>query len=316
MQPLKMFNEFLFEAQQKLDLHQIYLCVNPDNGQRWWSYKGFAGSKFFTQLTMDNYQDISINPDLPVLNYNSEVCQYLLDQNLIKSKNVYNHPKHIKKSGSKKEFHQLIAGQDNVPQTATTKQGAKKIGLPLIAKPAAGHSGIGIQIFKTQEEWQQADHSKFDIYSEYINKRSEHRIFNFKGQPWFWMERQPLNNKAKTGSGSNKTEMNFKYIKKDVTQLPNKFKQVMYKFANLLADLPFMCFDVMEDQRGKVWIIESNAQPGVPYDSTIIAYQKIFQDFYQRPVNDATQKKLEELATYLNNKTLELDKNRFEIKDK
>lgn len=315
MKKIKLFEEFVAETQTPQDLHKAYLCIKPDSGQRWWSYKGFAGSKFFIQLNMDNYKDVDINPDYPVLNYNSEVCQKLLDANLIKDKNVYNHPKYIKLSGSKAEFHKLVDGENHIPQTTYTQQEAEKIGLPLIAKPAKGHSGIGIQVFKTQKEWDAADHSKFDVYSQYIDKKSEHRIFNFKGQPWFWMQREPLNDKAKTGNGKGDEQMNFKYIKRDINKLPHKFKVVLERFCKLMSDLPYMCFDMMEDQKGKVWIIESNAQPGVPYDSTIEAYKLIFQDHFGRDLDNKTQAELSQLAEYMNKKTLELDPKRFEIKN-
>ena len=316
MRRIKLFEEFLAEAQTPQDLHKAYLCIDPKGGQRWWSYKEFAGSKFFVQLTMENYKDIDINPDYPVLNYNSKVCQHLLDEGLIKDENVYNHPKHIKLSGSKAEFHKLVEGEDNIPQTVYTQKAAEAIGLPLIAKPAKGHSGIGIQVFKTDKDWQEADHSKFDIYSQYIDKQSEHRIFNFKGQPWFWMEREPMNDKAKDGSGKGDEQMNFKYIKRDVSKLPPKFKSVLERFCGLMKDLPYMCFDLMEDKQGKVWIIESNAQPGVPYDSTVEAYKLVFQDFFGRDIDSRTKNELSQLAEYMNQKTLELDPGRFEIKDK
>ena len=83
-----------------------------------------------------------------------------------------------------------------------------------------------------------------------------------------------------------------------------------------MSDLPYMCFDLMEGQDGKVWIIESNAQPGVPYDSTIEAYKMIFQDFYKRDIESRTKMELSQLAKYMDKKTLEIDSERFKIKDK
>lgn len=315
MQRIMLFEEFLNEALESQDLHKVYLCINPESGHRWWTYKGFAGSKYFTQITLENYKDINIDPELPVLNYSSEVCQTLLDKGLIKDENVYNHPKFIKQSGSKAEFHKIVDGDENIPQTAHSKEEAEEIGLPLIAKPADGHSGIGIQVFKTEDEWQGADHSKFDVYSEFIDKKSEHRLFNFKGEPFFWMEREPMNDKAKSGSGDGEEQMEFKYIKCDVNTIPQKFKDLVKKFCEKFKDLPYLCFDIMEDQGGKLYIIESNSQPGVPYDSTIQAYKQIFQDFFGREVEAACAERLDQLSTYMCNKTLKLDPKRFEIKE-
>ena len=73
------------------------------------------------------------------------------------------------------------------------------------------------------------------------------------------------------------------------------------------SDLPFICFDVMEDQDGKLYIIESNVMPGVPFDSTVQIYRTLFKDFYGRDVDAITDKKLQELSDKLNKKTLTMD---------
>ena len=314
MERIKLFEEFLNEAKEQQDLFKAYLCIDPGSGHRWWSYKDFAGSKFFVQLTLENYKDIDIDPELPVLNYNSKVCKTLLDEGLIKDENVYNHPKYIKQSGSKSEFHKIVDGDENIPQTCHNKEDALEIGFPLIAKPADGHSGLGIQVFKDKKSFDSADHSKLDVYSEYIDKKSEHRLFNFKGTPFFWMEREPLNDKAKSGDGDGEEEMQFKYIKRDVSTIPQKFHDLVEKFCKKFSDLPYLCFDIMEDQDGKLYIIESNSQPGVPYDSTIETYKQIFNDFFKRDLDKQTLTELEKLAKFMNAKTLELDPERFEIK--
>jgi len=314
MERIKLFEEFLNEAKEQQDLFKAYLCIDPGSGHRWWSYKDFAGSKFFVQLTLENYKDIDIDPELPVLNYNSKVCKTLLDEGLIKDENVYNHPKYIKQSGSKSEFHKIVDGDENIPQTCHTKEEALEIGFPLIAKPADGHSGLGIQVFKDKKSFDSADHSKLDVYSEYIDKKSEHRLFNFKGTPFFWMEREPMNDKAKSGDGDGEEEMKFKYIKRDVSTIPQKFHDLVEKFCKKFSDLPYLCFDIMEDQDGKLYIIESNSQPGVPYDSTIETYKQIFNDFFKRDLDKQTLTELEKLAKFMNAKTLELDPERFEIK--
>lgn len=314
MKRIKLFEEFLNEAKEQQDLFKAYLCINPKSGHRWWSYKDFAGSKFFIQLTLENYKDIDIDPELPVLNYNSKVCKTLLDAGLIKDENVYNHPKYIKQSGSKSEFHKIVDGDENIPQTCHTKEEALEIGFPLIAKPADGHSGLGIQVFKDKKSFDSADHSKLDVYSEYIDKKSEHRLFNFKGAPFFWMEREPMNDKAKSGDGDGEEEMQFKYIKRDVSTIPQKFHDLVKKFCKKFSDLPYLCFDIMEDQNGKLYIIESNSQPGVPYNSTIEIYKQIFNDFFKRDLDKETSTELEKLSKFMIDKTLTLDPERFEIR--
>jgi len=308
MKRIKFFEDFLNEAEEPQDLNKIYLAYNPDLGHRFWSYKDFAADKFFIRLTPENYKDIDIDKNFPVLTYNSDVVQTLLDKKLIKAENVYNRPEFIKSSGSKAEFHKIVDGDENIPKTIHKSEDAvKEIGFPMIAKPSEGHSGLGITVIKNQEDFDAADHSKLDVYSQYIDKKSEHRFFTFKGKPFFWQERQPTNDKAKTGDGDDKEKMMFNYIKKDVSKTPDKFNKLMAKFGKMFSDLPYICFDVMEDQKGKLYIIESNSMPGVPFDSTVDIYRTLFEDFYGRVVDAKTDAKLKELADFMLEKSIKLD---------
>ena len=297
-------------------LGKVYLALREDSGQRWWTYKGFAGDKFFTQVHENNMHDIDINPDYPVLTYHSDTVNKLIKAGKIKKENVYNHPDHISKSGSKEEFHKLVGEDENIPKTVYSKNDAlEQLEFPIIAKPAEGHSGKGIQIINKPDLMEDVDEKIFDTFSEYIDKEEEHRFINFKGKPIFWMERTPLNEKAKTGKGSAKSEMEFGYAKRRLSDLPEDYRKVLERFCKIYEDLPYMCFDVMKGKNGKVYIIESNAQPGVPFDSTVEAYKHIYEDFYKKPLNKESLTKLEEYANTMIEKTLKKDGGkRFSIK--
>lgn len=309
-------HDFLLEKKnnEANDLYCAYLAIDPASGHRWWSYKDFAGDNFFIQITLENYKVLDINPDFPVLNYNTQVTQTLLDKKLIKLENVYNVPEFIKMSGSKTEFHKIVDGDENIPTTAYTPQDAvKSVGFPMIAKPAHGHSGLGIQVFKTQADFDKADLTKLDVFCQYVDKRTEHRIITFAGSPMYWMERVPMNDKAKSGDGKGEEQMVFKYILRDVTKLPENYQQLMTKYCKMFDKLPYITFDVMESKTGKLYIIESNSQPGVPFDSTVQLYRNLFKDFYKRDVDSQTDLKLKQLSDFMCKKTLELDPTRFEI---
>ena len=297
-------------------LGKVYLALREDSGQRWWTYKGFAGDKFFTQVHENNMNDIDINPDYPVLTYHSDTVNKLIKAGKIKKENVYNHPDHISKSGSKEEFHKLVGEDENIPKTVYSKNDAlEQLEFPIIAKPAEGHSGKGIQIINKPDLMEDVDEKIFDTFSEYIDKEEEHRFINFKGKPIFWMERTPLNEKAKTGKGSAKSEMEFGYAKRSLSDLPKDYRKVLERFCKIYEDLPYMCFDVMKGKNGKVYIIESNAQPGVPFDSTVEAYKHIYEDFYKKPLDKESLTKLEEYANTMIEKTLKKDGGkRFSIK--
>ena len=308
MKKIKLYEQFIAEKNEPSDLFKIYLAYNPDLGHRFWTYKDYATDKFFIKVTPENYKDIDVDSSLPVLTYNSDVVQTLVDEDLIKIENVYNKPEFIKKSGSKKEFHKIIYGDENIPKTTDDKDAAiKEIGFPMIAKPAEGHSGIGIVVLKTQKDWDDADHSKLDVYSQYIDKKSEHRFFTFKGEPFFWQERQPTNDKSKNGGGKSDERMAFNYIKKNSDKTPQKYRDLIKKFGDMFSDLPYICFDIMEDMDGKLYIIESNSMPGVPFDATVQIYRTLFKDFYGREVDAATDEILKELSDKLEQKTLTMD---------
>ncbi|MAO20175.1 MAG: hypothetical protein CMJ25_05430 [Phycisphaerae bacterium] len=297
-------------------LGKVYLAFREDSGQRWWTYKGFAGNNFFTQLHENNMDDIDINPDYPVLTYHTDTVNKLLKAGKIKKENIYNHPDHISKSGSKEEFHKLVGEDENIPKTVYSKNDAlENLTFPIIAKPARGHSGEGIQIIEKPDLMEEVDEKIFDTFSEYIDKAEEHRFINFKGKPIFWMERTPINEKAKSGKGSAKEAMEFGYAKRDIKDLPKDYKKVLEKFCKIYEDLPYMCFDVMKGKNGKVYIIESNAQPGVPFDSTIEAYKHIYEDFYKKSLDEESLTKLNEYAKTMIEKTLKKDGGkRFSIK--
>lgn len=302
----------IINESEATDLFKCYLAIRRESGHRWWSYKGFAGNKYFIQVTENNIDEIDVDASLPILNYSNLITEKLIEKGC-KLENVYNKPKDIDKSGSKKKFHKLVGEDENLPKTVYTKSDALKLGFPIIAKPTSGHSGIGIQVIKDKEEFDKADHSKFDLYSEFIDKKNEHRFFNFNGKPIVWLERKPMNDKAKSGDGENDEEMNFQYIKHDHNKTPEKYKKVIEKFCKIMKDFPFICFDIMEDKSGKIYIIESNSQPGVPFDSTVQIYKSIFEDFYGRPVNKKTEEILDKYSKELDERTLKKDSKRFKI---
>jgi hypothetical protein len=108
--------------------------------------------------------------------------------------------------------------------------------------------------------------------------------------------------------------MDFKYIKMDITTIPKKFTTLVSKFGKIFSDLPYICFDIMEDKAGKLYIIESNSQPGVPYDSTIMIYRTLYSDFYGTDIDKKSDTELLRLSYYMDNKTIDLNPERFEIK--
>ena len=88
----------------------------------------------------------------------------------------------------------------------------------------------------------------------------------------------------------------------------------LWNVSNIIIefpDFPFICFDMMENKDGKAFIIESNAQPGVPFDSTVKLYEALYKDFYKQPIDAKSKSKLNEYAKEMIEKTIKKNPNRF-----
>ena len=295
------FNE---SANVESDLHKIYAAVNTDTGHEWAKEEG---SKAYKVITPKDISKLELDPSIPILNYNMAVTEDLVKK-FPKMKNfIYNPNETIQVSNSKKDFHERLGDDSNIPKTAYNEKDALKIGFPLIAKPKTGHSGKGIKIFKDKDEFLKEDKSKYDLFSQFIDKKSEHRIINFKGKPMVWMERTPLNEKAKKGDGDASEEMRFKYLKKDPLGLPKNFAKTNKAFCEKFKEIPLICFDIMEDQKGHVYIIESNTMTGMPFNISLELYEKLFEDYYKRPMSNESKNEMKLLSEGLIKRTLSRD---------
>lgn len=311
----KTFEEFIGDSASQ-DLHKVYLAINPNMDQFWWNHPDLACSKFFQRIHLDNAKELSIDKSFPVLNYDNEVTTKLLKAGIIDSNQVINLPDLVKNSDSKKAFHELLDGLACVPKTCFTPKEAKELKFPIIAKPKEGHSGVGIQVFKNLKQFELANHSKFDVYSEFIDKKSEHRIFAYRGKPISWMQRVPTNDKAKDGTGSAEEKVSFKYVLRNLQELPDHASDLISDLCVRFKEQPYICFDLMLDRKGKIWVIESNARAGVPFDVPVQLYKEIFMDVYKRPVNSACNRMLKQIAQGLIDTTIRMQPDRFEVKSR
>jgi glutathione synthase/RimK-type ligase-like ATP-grasp enzyme len=308
----KTFEEFLFEKAGSSDLQKVYAVVNTKIGHQWAQFEGSDAFIVINQKNIDSIKAEDINPDYPILNYSIKLLEKL-QKKVVKNK-VYNSTEEIQDSMSKERFHKKVEGNSNVPSTAYNKDEALKIGFPLIAKPKEGHSGQGIKIFKSEKEFSEEDLSKYDVFSEFVDKKSEHRIINFNGVPFVWMERTPLNAKAKSGDGSSEEKMEFKYTKRKISGIPENLKKVNSSFCKIFDSIKLICFDIMEDQEGKAYVIESNTMTGMPFDIALELYKEIFKDHFGKEISPESSKEIENLSDKLIQRTFDREDNKWEIK--
>jgi len=310
---LKTFEQFIFESdlKEQNDFNKIYIALDDDDLQGDdFSYKKFCSSNFFVPLTKSTTE---INVDMPILNYSNDTINHFWDK--IKRDNIYNLPKYSEEVSKKERFHQIVGQHENVPLSVFTRDHALKyLNFPVIAKPSDNHSGLGIQVFKKAEELQDSGED-FAVYSEFVDKKEEHRFMIFCGQLMAWMQRKPINKKAQTGEGDKDSEMDFAYEYKTTDQLPSEYVTVVKKFVELFPDLPYMTLDIMKGKDDKVYVIEINSKAGMPFDITVKLYKNIFEDFYGRKIEPESEKNLEMISTELKQKTLEKEKGKFTIEN-
>lgn len=306
---LKDYKQFIKEEYG--ELFKIYLAFNGKTDDDGFSYKQYMVKNFALPL-VDKKLDYQINQKYPIINYNSDLTNYLLENKLILAKNVYNKPEHVKDVASKVRFHKIMDGSKFIPKTVFTKDEALKLTFPVIAKPDNNHSGMGIQIFKNTAELQNND-DKFDLFSECKTIREEFRLIFFKEKPILFMKREPLNNKAKGGNGTTDEAMVFAYRKMMVDYVPEEFEELLKEVREKFKNVDFYALDVMEDEDGGIYIIEINSQPGLPFDSTVNMYREVYNDFYKQKLSQRGEYDLSIFAQDLDIITVQTSNNRFLI---
>ena len=302
----------------KGSLNKIYIAQPDawgDHNQSNVFGKPSVKKNFINLINKENVNDLNINKDYPIINYNNELTKKLLKENRIKSENIYSHPDFIELT-NKDNFHKLTKDADYVPLTVYNKKDAlEKLNFPIIAKPALGHSGAGIKIIKSKDQIKDLNEKNFDTFSNYIDKSEEIRFFALNGKPIFWMERTPLNSKAKNGDGNAEEEMEFGYSKRDIKEVPKEYLNIISELSKTYSKLPYICFDMMKDKDNKVYVIEPNIFPGTPFDSLVEIYKNIYEDFYNKPIDNNSMNTLDKCAKDLINLTLKKDGGkRFSIK--
>lgn len=299
----------LFESFKDNDLQKIYLMSHSDK----FSFSHIdslvrsVSAKLFMLLMPPGIFPESINPEIPIFNYgNTPELQKLLDDGIVKSKNVYNLPKNLPNANSKVEFHKRTKDLKFVPKSVFTKEEAEKLKFPIIAKPAEGSKGEGIKVFKTKEDLKSAK-DEFDVFSEKFDLKREFRVISIKGELVFIAERIPENDKANSlrekkhddifdreGTLSERSSYRWvkvEYGKKGVPE-EKEFKKVC-SAINIATKLEFLGVDIGLDSSGKSWAIECNSCPGLNKEQIVLIYEAIFKDFYGRTPDVASQKMLD-----------------------
>lgn len=141
------------------------------------------------------------------------------------------------------------------------------IGLPCVVKPACGGSSVGVNIARTEEEYEEAVKHAFSyeevlIVEQYINGR-EFSVGIVDGEAYPIIEIAPLNgfydytNKYKAGSTIETCPARIS------EELTRKMQQACLQAYHALKLTSYGRIDVMMDEEENVYCLEANTLPGM-----------------------------------------------------
>lgn len=292
---LKTFNEFVTENTEETNRKVQFLRLVPvrsyTDNKSLITLTEKAAERFYEEYVLEDYEDDytplkeSLKNDRPILYYGSKSgpTSTFINEYISKNKNlVYNHPSEQEKSGDKVKFHQVLEGTNLTPKTVFSVKEAKDLDYPIIAKPAEGMSGEGIEKFETFDDLKKSD-GKFDLYSEFVDFDREFRGLFVKDKMAVIFERVPIIKDNKTvGTKKRDEKLSFVYLEQDSKALKflPKLKEMTEKF-NEKIKLDVFSLDFFLEKNGSLSLIEANASSGLGANSLVSVYECVYDDFYK-----------------------------------
>ena len=186
---IMLFEQFLNESYKRDEFQKVMITRRAELKDSFITVPKYTPKDYWVVVTRDTDLE-SIPKDLPVLCYDRKTLENLLDKGIIQNNQVYNNIEARKSVSSKAEFYKLHADSGYITPTVLDPKDIKELKFPIVAKPDNEHSGLGIQVFKSKEELDDADLSKFSSFSEKIDIKEEHRFFVWRGEMIQWTQRK------------------------------------------------------------------------------------------------------------------------------
>ena len=246
------------------------------------------------EVTNSNYQDLKLKEDVPVLNFteDNKVVEKMVKDGVINKESLYNVPERSTLVSDKVSFHKTFSSCDFVPRAVFSVDAAKSLKFPIIAKPAQGKSAEGIRKFETIKDLEASD-EKFDVFCEMIDIDKEYRCFCFKDKVMEIDERIEIEGSDDfLADSSTTTNFFYKKIDKNFGTELDKVLDICRK----IVKLDFFSLDFATTKDGKIFVIEMNSRTGMGVDKMVKLYEYVHEDFYKKPVDSYTKKKLDELS--------------------
>jgi hypothetical protein len=242
-------------------------------------------------------EDIILDSVRPIINYRRERSKDILENNKIKE--CYNHPSSdFTFTSDKVKFHENLNKFDFIPKTVFSLKEIENLTFPIIAKPADGLSGLGIEKFDSIEEAQKSK-LKFDLWSECVDFKREFRSIFLKDNLVIVYERIPSGDgDMVVGKKKPDEKIEFSYIEQDIKELEfvDELKTVAKQIRDAGMNTDLFSLDIFIDKKGKLWVIEANSGTGLGSNSLVRLYEAIYKDFYKEEPSKYIKLKLKEIS--------------------
>jgi len=288
-----MFEQFMQEAYVREEFQKVMITRRKRLKNSFITGPDYSTRDYWVIAVRDD-KDSSIKKDLPVLNYDTETLQKFLKSGAIREKQVYNWIDAKKRVASKSEFYKLHAKSPYIIPTVFDPKDISELKFPIVAKPDNNHSGLGIQVFDTQEDMDKADLRQFTSFGEKIDIKQEYRFFLWRGEILQWCTRIPMDEETEDiGEKDPEDETNFGYTLMKGSPSDAFLKACDY-FIEQHYDLDFYAIDIAVDKKDKIYVFDMNSEPGALFGVMSMVYQRIYQDYYQTQISGDTEKLLKE----------------------
>ena len=249
---------------------------------------------FFCGVDKDRFKEMSekqvkylntleVSDKKPIVYYGGEQPAPLLvlKNNKISETNMYNTPTSMGISAYKSKFYKLFKDSKFICKTEyDIKNALNNLKFPIIAKPDAGHSGSGIEIFETSEDLQKSK-NKFINYSEAKNLKAEYRVMAMNDSIISIYERVSKDDNAIKDKKPD-DYVSFVYVKQDLSKLDFvKETENIIKEIRSKVKAGVWSVDLMIDENNDKWVAEINSASGLSADRMCEVYSAVYEDFYK-----------------------------------
>lgn len=288
-----LYEQFLNEAYRRAEFQKVMITRRAELKDSFITGPAYSTKEYWVILTRE-FEEMEVPKELPILNYDRKTLEKLIEQGLVKERQIYNKLDARKKVSSKAEFYKLHAESGYIVPSVLDPKKIKDLNFPIVAKPDNAHSGLGIKVFKNEEDLKDTDLTEFSSFSEKITIKEEHRFFMWRGQMIQWTQRKPMDDAtADIAKKDPNKETNFSYILRN-EKISDNISKVLTYFSEAHSDLDFYAIDLAETEDGKIYVFEMNSEPGALFGVMTLVYQKIYEDWYKKPLSKDTISLLKE----------------------